>query len=97
MVKGVTRRVIVVKAPDPRLFEQAIFFVKEEALNNDGVTAEQVLEEAKRVANSYIKKNSTWGRRLKKIPGPVYGVAGALLTGAVWAMTVFLPQFVVLG
>ena len=97
MVKGVTRRVIVVKAPDPRLFEQAIFFVKEEALNNDGVTAEQVLEEAKRVANGYIKKNSVWGKRLGKIPGPVYGAAGALLTGAVWAISALLPQLAAVG
>lgn len=97
MVKGVTRRVIVVKAPDPRLFEQAIFFVKEEALNNDGVTAEQVLEEAKRVANSYMKKNSAWGRRLSRIPGPVYGAAGALLTAAIWAMSVLLPPLMMAG
>ena len=97
MVKGVTRRVIVVKAPDPRVFEQAIFFVREEALNNDGVTAEQVLEEAKRVANGYMRKNSAWGRRLDRIPPPVYGVAGALLTGAVWAMTVLLPPLIAVG
>lgn len=46
MVKGVTRRVIVVKTPDKRLFEQAIFIVKEDAFTRDGVTAEQVLAEA---------------------------------------------------
>ena len=32
MVKGITRQVILVKSPDPRLFEEAIFIVKEEAL-----------------------------------------------------------------
>ena len=46
MVKGVTRRVIVVKSPDRRLFEQAIFIVREEAFAAQGVTAQQVLEEA---------------------------------------------------
>ena len=39
MVKGITRQVILVKSPDPRLFEEAIFIVKEEALNREGVTA----------------------------------------------------------
>ena len=68
----------------------AIFFVKEEALNG-GVTAEQVLDEAKRAADGYMKKNSSWGRRLEKIPGLLYGAAGALLTGAVWALTALLP------
>jgi hypothetical protein len=91
MVKGVTRRVIVVKSPDPRLFEQAIFFVREEALENGGVTADQVLEEAERVADGYIRKNSVWGRRLERVPRAVYGLAGALATGLVWAMTVLLP------
>ena len=31
LVKGVSRQVIVVKAPDPRFFEQAIFILKEDA------------------------------------------------------------------
>ena len=31
MVKGVTRQVIVVKSPDPKLFEQAIFIMREDA------------------------------------------------------------------
>ena len=36
MVKGITRQVILVKSPDPRLFEEAIFIVKEEALAREG-------------------------------------------------------------
>ena len=36
MVKGITRQVIFVKSPDPRLFEEAIFIVKEEALAREG-------------------------------------------------------------
>ena len=51
MVKGITRQVILVKSPDPRLFEEAIFIVKEEALAREGVTAEQVLKEARRAAD----------------------------------------------
>ena len=31
MVKEINKRVIVVKAPDPRLFEQAIFNMREDA------------------------------------------------------------------
>ena len=61
MVKGITRQVILVKSPDPRLFEEAIFIVKEEALAREGVTAEQVLKEARRAADGYLKSGGPPG------------------------------------
>ena len=81
MVKGVARRVIVVKSPDRRLFEQAIFIVKEDAYNAEGVTAEQVLAEAQRVADGYV---------MRRIPGPAYAAAGAGLATLVWSLAMFL-------
>ena len=39
MVKGTSRRVIVVDSPDTELFEQAIFIVRNDAMNRNGVTA----------------------------------------------------------
>ena len=32
MVKGISRQVIVVQSPEPKIFEQAIFILKEDAL-----------------------------------------------------------------
>ncbi len=90
MVKGVTRRVIVVKSPDRRLFEQAIFIVREDAFAAEGVTAEQVLAEAQRVADGYIKRNTGPGRWLKQIPAPVYAAAGAVGATVVWCLAFFL-------
>ena len=52
MVKGTSRRVIVVDSPDPKLFEQAIFIVKNEAFAKEGVTSQQVLGEACRMDRS---------------------------------------------
>ena len=52
MVKGISRRVIVVDSPDPKLFEQAIFIVRNEAFAQEGVTSQQVLGEACRIARS---------------------------------------------
>ena len=43
MVKGVSRQVIVVHSPDRKLFEQAIFILKEDA---KGVTDEELMKEA---------------------------------------------------
>lgn len=90
MVKGVTRRVIVVKTPDRRLFEQAIFIVKEDAFTKEGVTAEQVLAEAQRVADGYVRRNSPWGKKLFRIPAPAYAAVGAIAATVIWALAVFL-------
>ena len=44
MVRGTSRRVIVVESPDTNLFEQAIFIVRNDALSKDGVTAQQLTD-----------------------------------------------------
>jgi len=90
MVKGITRQVILVKSPDPRLFEEAIFIVKEEALAREGVSADQVLREARQAADGYLKQGKAWDRRLRRIPGPLWGTAGAVLASAGWAVWLFL-------
>ena len=87
VVKGVSRQVIVVKEPDPRFFEQAIFILKEDAFGQ-GVTAEQVLQEARRVADGYVRKNTGHGRLQRRIPGPVYAAAGALGATACWCAAI---------
>ena len=51
MVKGVNKHVILVKTPDPKYFEEAIFILREEAFAQ-GVSAEQVLREARQAAKS---------------------------------------------
>ena len=89
VVKGITRQVILVKSPDPRLFEEAIFIVKEEALNREGVTAEQIMREARQAADGYLKQGRAWNRRMKKIPAPLWGAAGAAAASAGWAIWLF--------
>ena len=49
MVKGTTRQVVVVKGPDPKLFDQAIFLVRDEVLMQGGITEEALLKEARQV------------------------------------------------
>ena len=54
MVKGTNRRVIVVRSPDPKLFEEAIFVLRE-----DGKTPEDpelIMTQAARAAGDYLKK-----------------------------------------
>ena len=90
MVKGITRQVILVKSPDPRLFEEAIFIVKEEALTREGVSADKVLREARQAADGYIKQGKVWNRRLEQIPAPLWGALGAALASLCWAAWLFL-------
>ncbi len=87
MVKGVAKQVIVVRQPDRRLFEQAIFIVKEDAFEG-GVTAQQVLSEAERVAKGYVKRG-----RQERRSGAAWGVLGAalgaILASILWAFFLF--------
>ncbi len=84
MIKGINRRVIVVRSPDRRFFEEAIFIVREGIVGENGVTAEQVVEEARRVADGFARKGHTpWYQR---IPAVVYVGLGALLATVVWSV-----------
>ena len=85
MVKGITRRVIVIKSPDRKLFEEAIFIVKEDALNDTGVTPDDIIKEAQDVADNYIRQNLKSGRRVK-LPAPLFALIGAAFTGFIWLL-----------
>ena len=58
MVKGISRQVIVVHSPDPKLFEQAIFILKDEAVAQ-GVTDELLLKEAQQAAEDLLAADPT--------------------------------------
>ena len=83
MVKGISKQVIVVNSPDPKLFEQAIFILKEEAVGKEGVTDEALLKEATRLINSPAHQK----KRKLFLYGPVWACCGALLTGLAWLLT----------
>ena len=82
MVKGISKQVIVVQSPDPQLFEQAIFILREDALKHGGVSEEALLKEAKALVRS--------GGKSPAIPGPVWAFGGALATAAVWLLSLVL-------
>ena len=59
VVKGLSRKVIIVKSPDPKIFEQAIFIVRDDYLSTQGVGQKELLRQARAAANGYV--NSTSG------------------------------------
>ncbi len=86
MVKGISRQVIVVQSPEPKLFEQAIFILKDEALG-EGVTDDALLKEAQAAIRGYDKPVR---KRHLSLYGAVWAGGGALVTAAVWLLTVLL-------
>jgi hypothetical protein len=81
MVKGISRQVIMVRPPEPKLFEQAIFILRDDAIL-DGITDEMLLREAKVAVAS--QRRNLFSR------GPLWACGGALCTGIIWLLTALL-------
>ena len=79
MVKGISRQVIMVHAPDKQLFEQAIFILKEDVPD---VTDDMLLKEAKRIINL--------PKRKIRLSGPIWACGGAVSMGLIWLFSTFL-------
>ena len=89
MVKGISRRVVVIDSPDQRYFEQAIFLVRNDAAGQ-GVTAQELVEEARRVARNYAGgDHGRLTRAWRELSPAVYTLMGAAVIGLVW-LTVWL-------
>ena len=82
MVKGISRQVIMVQSPDPKLFEQAIFILKDDAVG-EGITDEALLKEAKQA----IRVDQD---RRGRIYGPLWACGGAFVTALLWLVTMVL-------
>lgn len=83
MVKGISRQVIVVHAPEQKLFEQAIFILKDDALRDEGITEDLLLKEAQKL----IRAPSDGKKRKLYLYGPVWACFGALLTAVAWVLS----------
>ncbi len=88
MVKGISRRVVVVDSPDQRFFEQAIFIVRNDA-GGEGVTARELVEEARRVARGYTG-GSRLSRAWRELNPLVYTLSGAGSIGLVWLIVTLI-------
>ena len=89
MVKGTSRRGIVVDSPDTELFEQAIFIVRNDVLSKRGVTAQMLVDEACRVARSCARMHPQ-GRKCFRAAPLLWCAAGAAVIGLVWLVTLLL-------
>ena len=82
MVKGTNRNVIVVRSPDPQVFEEAIFVLREEYLR--GRRADQAMEEARRAAADYLRRQGAPERKRSRWRGALIGLIVALAAVVVY-------------
>ena len=85
MVKGISRQVIVVHAPDQNLFDQAIFILKDDAVGKEGITDAMLLKAADKDLHTPAQK-----KRSLLMYGSVWACAGAVCTGLVWLLTALI-------
>lgn len=82
MVKGISRRVIVVDSPDPQIFEQAIFILR---TDGGGVSSQQLVDQAVRIAKNYARCHGLPRRRVR-VPGWLWAAIGAAAIGLTWLL-----------
>lgn len=80
MVKGISKRVIVVRPDGHAPFEQAIFLVRDCA-----VPRSDAVREACRIASGYLGGKAA-RRRTRRLHLAAAFASGALLASGVWAM-----------
>ena len=89
MVKGMSRRVVVIDSPEPNFFEQAIFIVKNDAFS-PGVSERQIVDEARSVVQNYLggvkprRKKTVWKASL------ISALLGAGGIGLAWVLSLLI-------
>ena len=83
MVKGISRRVIVVDSPDPRVFDQAIFILRNDILAEEGVSSQQLVDQAVRIAKSYARTHGAPPRR-RRLTTWMAALLGGGVIGLLW-------------
>lgn len=91
VVKGTSKRVVVVKSPDPRFFEQAIFILREDLRPKGAGESSDVLKEAQQVADDYVKSFLSDKKNIfSRLPPYALAGAGALVGACVSLCFMFL-------
>ena len=85
MVKGVSKQVIVVQSPDRKLYDQAIFILSDQAMNNRQITDNMILQEANRLIRNPRKAchSSMWSKL-------IWCSIGASAVGLFWLCAGYL-------
>ena len=83
VVNCTAKRVIVVKSPDKKVFEEAIFIVREDYMRTSGITQAKLMDEAKAAAGGYM---STLRRRPKSKTGLLMVLSSLSVSAVAYAV-----------
>ena len=88
VIKGISKRVVVVNSPDPKVFEQAIFILREDFMDATGVSESDVMRQAEEIADGFVTSGAARpkGRFWSRVPAPVFLIIGAVATGIAWVV-----------
>ena len=85
VVKGISKRVIVVKSPDPKIFEQAIFIVREDFPGQTGISERELLRQAGEAISGCLPGRRSRAK-LAWLRGMLYAGLAAAATALTWVM-----------
>ena len=88
MIKGTASRVIVVKSPDPGIFREAFFILRDDYFSNRGISQEELLRQARQSAEGYVRSHSP-----QSPPRPGPGKLLLLLVAVAAAVILLLKLF----
>lgn len=88
VVKGTARRIVVVKSPDKKVFEEAIFIVREDYMHSSGITQSELMRQAREAARGYVGRlRPTEKKRRPALISIISALAGSGI--AVLVMKIF--------
>ena len=86
VVKGISKRVIVVKSPDPKIFEQAIFIIREDYPGQTGISEQELMRQAREAVGSCLPRSRRQSRLMPWVRGVLYAGLAAAATALTWIM-----------
>lgn len=66
LIKGIQKHVVVVKTPEPEIFEEAIFVVKESYIKNAHGSQIEVMRQAELTAERFLAENLPQKRKERR-------------------------------
>lgn len=88
MVKGISKRAILVKTLPNTMFEEAIFFLKED-IAADGVDADELLKEACAAA-AYCSEKGKKKISKRFAQATSFTALGASIVGLIWILNIII-------
>ena len=88
VIKGTASRVIVVRSPDPGIFGEAFFILRDDYFSNRGISQEELLRQAQRSAEGYVSSHLP-----QSPPRPSMGRLLLLLAAVAAAVIILLKLF----